>query len=144
MCSCREMTSLRQQLFAKGNCARTHDSIFNLLCTIKSNELRTKLAKGVLNMLADISDHPAVDDLRFFFESSDAVTTMLVEKTLILAALCFEPNFLHHVMTMPGVCSSSLSEFTMKHLNANLEHFVKGDVQMRDFVDQLAHAYVSL
>ena len=124
-------------LHREGEQERRGDIMYGVLVAA-SGELREKLARGVMRLVQERSKHPAIVDI------ASRLDDVLVQRAIILAALAHEPDFLQHVLEMPGVCRSTMSEFAVKVLPALIDGFVCGDVDLPGFVLGAVHAYVSL
>lgn len=116
--------------------------MYNIL-TQDNCQLRSQLAGGVVKMLRDISKHPAVDSIERELHKT-AQQTRLIERALILAALVFEPNFLQHILLLPNMCSSTISEFTVQIAQAQLDEYVCGKFDLAHFVENMTHLYIIL
>ena len=99
---------------------------------------RQKLATAVLNMVQDRTRHPAVLDVQRRMDQC------VVQRAVLLAAMVQEPDFLQHVLEMPSVCSSTLSEYVVNVLPAIVDDFMCGKTTLPEFVLEASHAYVIL
>jgi len=121
---------------------REQDAFYRILFC-KDSTLRTNVARGVLKMAQDVSKHPALADVQESLQSGSP-TAKIVEKALILAALCQEPEFLHYMLEMKDVSSSAVSQFTVEMLAPSVERLLNGNMNMSEFVLQSLVDYVAL
>jgi len=131
------MCDLRMSLQREAEQERLRDIMYRVLVTTPCLECG-QLAKGVTRLVQGRSQHPAIVDV------AARMDDVLVQRAVILAALVHEPDFLQHVLDIPGVCRSTMSEYALRVLPELIEKFICGDVVLPDFVLGAAHAYVSL
>ena len=121
---------------------REQDAFYRIMF-LKDSTLRTNVARGVLKLVHDVSAHPAIADVQVSLQRRSATST-IVEKALILAALCQEPEFLHYVLDMKDVSSSAVSQFTVEMLKPRVEILLNGNLHMPEFVLQSLVDYTTL
>jgi hypothetical protein len=121
---------------------REQDALYRILFCEEST-LRTNVARGVLKLVQDVSKHPAIADVQESLQSGSP-TTKIVEKALILAALCQEPEFLHYMLDMKDVSSSAVSQFTVEMLAPSVERLLNGNLHVPEFVLQSLVDYTTL
>jgi hypothetical protein len=121
---------------------REQDAFYRILFCEES-ALRTNVARGVLKLVQDVSKHPAIADVQEGLQSGSP-TTKIVEKALILAALCQEPEFLHYMLDMEDVSSSAVSQFTVEMLAPSVERLLNGNLHVPEFVLQSLVDYTTL
>ncbi len=121
---------------------REQDAFYRMLF-LKESSLRASLARGVLNMVNDVSTHPATHTVHECLQSKTKITP-IVEKALILAALCNEPEFVQYMLDMEEVSSSAVSQFTVQNLVPSIEKVLDGNLKMPEFVLESLVDYVSL
>jgi hypothetical protein len=121
---------------------REQDAFYRILF-LEDSTLRTNVARGVLKMVQDVSTHPAVAEVQECLQSR-CHNTKVVEKALILAALCKEPEFVQYMLDMKGVSSSAVSQFTVEKLVPSVERVLNGNLQLSEFVLESLVDYVAL
>jgi len=110
---------------------------------LEESALRTNVACGVLKMVQDVSRHPAVKEVEMCLQSKCHIAR-IVEKALILAALCKEPEFVQYILDMKSVSSSAVSQFTVEKLNPSVESVLNGNLHLPEFVLKCLVDYVAL
>jgi hypothetical protein len=136
------LTSLRAEMRQAQDAEREQDAFYRIMF-LKDSTLRTNVARGVLKLVQDVSAHPAIADVQESLQRRSATST-IVEKALILAALCQEPEFLHYVLDMEDVSSSAVSQFTVEMLKPRVETLLNGNLHMPEFVLQSLVDYTAL
>ena len=106
-----------------------------------NHEGRDKLAHGIMNMIADYTQHPATQKVRANITGKHGP---VVQKVLLLAACAKEPDFLQHMLEQHEICSSTLSEYAIKALPSMIENYVDGKISTNDFLADAIHAYIIL
>jgi len=103
------------------------------------NDMRKQLVKGLQSFITSKVMHPAVGDM--FSTHSMSAT---VEKSIVLAAIVHEPDFLQHLMDREDTCNSALSQYTVQVLPSLLEQLLNGQIALDTFVLKATHEYIIL
>lgn len=119
---------------------KSRDDMYQMLVR-HSHAGRDKLAHGIMNMIADYTQHPATQKVRNYLTGEHAA---VVQKVLLIAACAHEPDFLQHMLEQNAVCSSTLSEYAIKTMPALIENYLDGKVDTSDFLADAIHAYIIL
>jgi len=116
---------------------RCRDAFYRILVH-QECPLRSGLADGLRAFIRSKSNHPVVDELL------DPPMTAMVERGVILGALAYEADFLQHMLTHDGVCSSALSQYAVRTLPPLVEALLDGNLAFNDFVLHATHLYTTL
>ena len=116
---------------------RCRDTFYRILVH-EECPLRNDLVDGLRAFIRSKSSHPVVDELL-----SPPMTAM-VERGIILGALAYEADFLQHMLTQDGMCSSALSQYAVRTLPPLVESLLDGNLEFNDFVLHATHLYTTL
>ena len=133
-------TSRREELHSTAEDLRCQDAVYRML-TLRTDDEREDLARGISHMAMDYSNHPEVSRLREYITGKHAA---LVQKVLIIAGIAHEPMFLQHMIQHEGTCSSTLSQYSVDVVPPLIEGLLDGNINMEDFVVAALHAYTTL
>lgn len=128
----------QHEAFTAGDQERRTDQLYAILVD-RDNNLRTQLVKGLHGFITSKTKHAAVNDV---FDNHSV--SPLVQKSLILAAITREPDFLQHLMERHDTCNSSLSQYAVQILPPLLEQLLDGKLALDSFVLKATHEYILL
>lgn len=132
--------SLHERVKLAAEDEKCQDNMYKMLVH-EQNKERSKLVEGIMKMVLDYTQHPAV---QLVHRNLNGMLSPTIQKVLLVAACAHEPGFLQYFLDQETICSSTISQYAFQTAPELIENYLNGKVRTDEFVTQAVHAYITL